>query len=501
MTEPQTACWNRLSPWAVVFLLMRGIVEFVRQNLPVVIGAGAWITFVERTGPQQLMAGAGILLLLALLLTLIYHRRFRFRLEDDVLRVQKGLVRQVELKVEASRIQRLTLQQPVWMRPFDIVRLAVDTPGGITTEVELPGIPRVLAEELRAHLSRNPAADATLPEGPATAKPLFTITPSALTLHGLSSNSVYILLAAISPFLRPLEDLIRRQMEEPDVPAWLQSVMQSPALAVSLTLAGLFLLLLTASVLTAWLRYHRFVLNRADGHYVQRSGLLNRREQTLTANRLQSVDHVQTMLGRLLGRHYLVCRQYGGNPAGDQTGANFLIPGLDRNMAGRLIRRFLPPLQPPKAVQPVHRYYRRVFALRILAVGALIGALLALRHGQPAWLAVAGAALLLAWPVAHLRWKAVGWAATPDHLAVRRGLIGRRTTLFPVARVHAVALRQSWFQRRHGVASLQLTLASGPVLIPFIDAALAQRLADWILYRVELDTLSGGVGFGGVSWR
>ena len=469
----------------MIFLLARGVTEFARQNLPLLIGAGAWITFVERVGLQQVTVGALLLLLFAALLTLIYHRRFRFRLEEDVLRVQKGLVRQVELKVEISRIQRLAVEQPVWMRPFNIVRLSLDTPGGITTEVELPGIPRQLAEAFRTQLSsRLDQQPETLAQDSDTT-PLFVITPVALTLHGLSSNSVYILLAAISPFLRPLEDLIRRQIEQPDQPPWLQHLVESPVLAGSALLAGLFVLLLAASVLTAWLRYYGFTLTSARGQYAQHSGLLNRREQTLSADRLQAVDAVQTMLGRALGRHYLICRQYGGGAASDQAGANFLIPGLDRNTMEALTRRFLPGLDLPAPLLRVHTYYRRVIALRVGIVGALLGGGLGMWYGHPGWLAVSATAVALAWPIGYLRWRTVGWAATPGHLIVRRGLIGHRSTLFPVERVHAVLVRQSWFQRRHGVASLQLTLASGPVVIPYIEADTVTRLADRVLYRVE----------------
>ncbi|MCC5857675.1 MAG: PH domain-containing protein [Ectothiorhodospiraceae bacterium] len=496
MTEADNGtAWQRLSPWAVLFLLVRGIVDFIRQNLPVVIGAGAWVAFVERVGMQQLLAIGATLLALALSLTLLYYRRFRFRLDDDVLRVQKGLIRQVEVRIRAQRIQQLALEQPAWMRPFDIVRLSLDTPGGVTTEVELPGIRRSLAEELSKRLDSARQQGAGDQSAPASTKPdtLFRITPVALTLHGLSSNAVYLLLAAIGPFLRPLEGRIRERLEREEPVPWLQPLADTPWLSVPLLLGALLLALMMVSVGAAWLRYFRYTLTRQGRYYVQRSGLLNRRQQTLSADRLQAVEQVQTMLGRLLGRYHLVCRQYGGPQPADQAGRSFLVPGLDRGTANRLSVLFLPGLEPREDLQPVHRAYRRALALRYTAVIGLTGLALAVWQGSGWWFLLTGGALAATWPVAHLRWRLLAWAVGRDHLIVRRGLLGQRTTLFPVERVHAVQLRQSWFQRRLTVATVQLTLASGPVLLPWLRESQARALADWVLYRVETRELPPAV--------
>lgn len=489
MTEATqgTGSWRRLSPWAVLFLLVRGTVRFTRENLPVLIGAGAWVAFVERIGLTQLLAGGLTLLLLALLISIAYYRRFRFRLDGDVLRVQKGLVRQVELKVSASRIQHMAIEQPAWMRPFDIVRLSLDTPGGLTTEVELPGIRRHLAESLRRQL--NAAREQAGPPTARTDGPqpelLFRINPVALTLHGLASNSVYLLLAAISPFIRPLENLARERLEELERLPWLQALAETPLLAGALLLGMLILLIVITSVLAAWLRYYGFTLHREGARYLQHSGLVNRQEQTLSAGRLQSIDRVQTLVGRMIGRQYLVCRQYGGPPRADQTGRGFLVPGLNAGQAEQLCRLFLPGLEPPTRLHSVHIYYRRATAVRFLAGTTILALLLGLWHQSPWPLVLIPAALLLAWPIGHLRWKAVGWARTGNHLAARRGLLGRRTTLFTVDRIHALLIRQSWFQRHNGVATLQLTLASGPVLLPYLPEQEVRQLADWALYRVE----------------
>ena len=48
-----------------------------------------------------------------------------------------------------------------------------------------------------------------------------------------------------------------------------------------------------------------------------------------------------------------------------------------------------------------------------------------------------------------------------------------------------MCLRRSPLQRRKGLASLDVALASGAITIPFIDFAEACQLRDYILYKVE----------------
>ena len=129
--------------------------------------------------------------------------------------------------------------------------------------------------------------------------------------------------------------------------------------------------------------------------------------------------------------------------------------------------------------------YRRFMALR-LAVVALSGTGgIVLLGGPYGWLGVGLAVAILAWPIAHLRWLAVGWRQEGRHLLIRRGLLGLRTALFPLENIQAISLRRNWFQRRHGLATLHLQLASGAQRLPFIEYPTALAIANEALYRAE----------------
>ena len=492
---PLIGQWQRLSPWAMAILFTGSVARFLRENVPLLLGAGAGAALLERIGLRELALAALFLLLLGALVSLLRYRRFRFRLDGDVLIVRQGILEQRELKVGAERVQQIMIEQPAYMRPFDVVRFTVDTPGGVTAEVELPGIRRPQAEALRAALDTAREASgagegANRPVAGSGAVILFRATAGGLVLHGVASNHAYVAAAAAAPLIQPLERLVIRRLEGFADRAWVDTLLASPGLAVVLFLVALAVTLVLVSVAVAWLRFSGFLLLRDGERFVQRSGLLTRRERTLSSPKLQSVEWVETLIGRGLGRGYLVCRQYGGGRGPDQAGERFIVPALDRPGGDRLAHAFWAGLPPGEGFlsldhQRVHPLYRRVVAIRLGLLATLSAGALALIGGHAGWLLLIPAALVVTAPAGHLRWLAVGWRRQGRYLLVRRGLLGRRTSVFPLHNIQAVALRESYLQRRHGLATLRLQLASGPVSLPYIDRATALALANASIHLAE----------------
>jgi putative membrane protein len=484
MPEPDARlAWQRLSPWALAILFINGLLRWVRENLPLLIGAGAGLAWLERTGAGHILFLIALIALLAALLSLLYFRRFRFRLDGDVLLVQKGLFQRSEVKVSSARVQHVSIEQPFYMRPFDVVCLRIDTPGGGTGNVELPGLKREVAEHLRGALAAQ-AEHVDSARVQAGAAPLFRIRARALTLHGLASNHAYVLAAALTPFMEPVVRRARRHVRAIDEHAWLATAADSPLLAAAAVVLALAAVLALVSVLVSWLRYWGFTLVRERERMVQRSGLFNRQEQALALSKLQAVEWVQTAVGRALGCGHLICRQFGPAGGSESGRSSFLIPGLDAPQAAALSAALWPGLAAEARFQRVHPYYRRTFIIRLGVLVWLAAALVSLASQSTGWLLGALLASTLLWPAAYLRWRAVGWQSDGAYLRVRRGLLGRRTTVFRAESVQAVHVSESWFQRRRGLATLVFTLPSGPVTIPCLWRHEALWLADTTLYRL-----------------
>jgi putative membrane protein len=129
---------------------------------------------------------------------------------------------------------------------------------------------------------------------------------------------------------------------------------------------------------------------------------------------------------------------------------------------------------------------------QILFVG-LVPALLAI---VALWQTLGSAAFaFLLWPpmvaaAAYRNWKRAGFMHDNHEIVRRSGFVGYRTVALLFRKVQRITVTQSRYQRRKGLASLRLYMASGSVRIPYIDHQLAQRLRDFVLYRVESSQLA-----------
>ena len=82
-------------------------------------------------------------------------------------------------------------------------------------------------------------------------------------------------------------------------------------------------------------------------------------------------------------------------------------------------------------------------------------------------------------------WQHAGYHHTDEGFVRRSGTLGYRTVALLYRKVQRVTVLQSRLQRRKGLATLRVYMASGSVRIPYIEHDTAKQLRDFILYKVE----------------
>ena len=118
------------------------------------------------------------------------------------------------------------------------------------------------------------------------------------------------------------------------------------------------------------------------------------------------------------------------------------------------------------------RLTRAVVPALVIALAALV---LGLRLEWPVWAFVLGFLPAVAAPaLAKDRYAGLGHLLTPTHLVVRSGSFSRRRDVLLRSGIIGWTLRQSFFQRRAGIASLVATTAAGkqalaPALVEFFE--------------------------------
>ncbi len=491
MSPTETQQWQRLAPVALVFLVIDGLQKFIRENLFYFLGAGAGFAFLDWLGPRELFLVVAAILLSFLAWAIIFHRRFRFRLEDDAIRVRRGLFQKRELRVRFARVQNIQLGRPFYFRPFGLVRFSLETPGAAEKEVELPGIPAELAEIMRDRVTGwqaggMPDDPSTEQEDDSTGSELFHAGSGRLFLHGLSSNQIWVLAGLVGWLIGNFHDRLEDYYREIALVQWLSDAAGPVWLVVAgMIMVGLVILMILSGLFSI-VRFHDYRLSDCDDRLVGIGGLLDQREQTVKRDKITGLTLQQSALGRLLGCWYLIVRQ---TQSGDQelsdAQTRFLVPGLRRQDHG-LTASVTPDWITPGLLKPISLHFRRIFWLRWLLVFVLVLVGLAFLFDREHWSLQITAAGMVLWMIGiQLRWRHWGWQADGDCIWVRQGFLGQQLDVFDLTLVQQVRVTRGPYQRRHDLANLQLILPQGAVTIPFVPMDDAAELANRALYAAE----------------
>ncbi len=497
MSQPTSADWQALPVSAVAVLFFSGLLRFVRENIFIFVGAGTGFAVSEALGWRELGLAAALIVLMGMLIAMIYHRRFRYQVDAESMRVRKGLFEQKELKVRFERVQNVGFSQPLYLRPLGLIRLNLDTPGALQAEVSLPGVGLEEAARIRDLVARHRRTDE--PEHTDTREPddtaLFAPTASDLFKYGLTSNQIWLYLAI---FAGPITQQIERRLSQwvegliEAAPEQFEAVSQAPlalALVAGLSVIMIAALIMTLSGVLAMVRFHGYRLEAVDQRFVARFGSLDAREKTLRRSRLHSHTQVQTAVGRWLGQWHVIGHQTGVSAhAMNGEDRRFLIPGIDSVRVPELMRLLAGSGWHVPGWNPISARFRRIHQLRFGSILGFITIILCRWvFGTGWWVALALALILvvLIALLAHWRWRRWGWYCDGRRIQIRSGLVGQSITGFDLERCQQVRVKSSPYQRRHALASLEFRLPHGDVELPYLPRRTADELANLALYKAE----------------
>lgn len=438
--------WQALAPMAVVFATRGDLVE--KFKLFGIV--------------------AGLLLVGGSVLRYLY---FRFRLEDDSILIREGVLKKKQTDIKFDRIQGINTQQNFIFRFFGLVTVKFDTAGSSDDEGYLPGVNRVFADSLRQRLNRAPgrAPADSKEDRPREQEPLLRLDWRDMIRIGLSDKRVFLVLALLGPVFEQMgdktEEIIGQYVESAFADAMQFGIAAGVGLVVG-SIVVVFGLLILLAIGAAFLRYHDFELFLGGRTLRSRGGLLTQHDVSMGLDKIQTLRLQQGIILRWLKRFRMTARQARSSRKNDAS-KNFTIPVVTSTEAADLRNRMLEDegkglVQDPSSplFQPISKYSMRLPFLILF------------------WMP-------LVWPIIYSEWRHAGFLYTDEGLVRRSGVAGYRTVALLYRKVQRVTVRQSPLQRRKGLATLRVYMASGSVKFPYIDHELAKRLRDYILYKVE----------------
>lgn len=478
---------RRLHPLSWLFVLLSSLRQFAVPLIAVLFfgrrGNDAW----ELAGAL----GGGALALHAL----AQYFTYRFRIERDELLIRSGLFQRNLRHIPFRRIHDITLHQGPLHRLFGVAEVRLESAGGRTPEASMRVLRLADAQALEA-LLRKREPSATAAESP----PLLALSAGELVRLGLISNRGMVVVAAALGLLGQWQPTLFAELAGAAIGPVDRLAAGLPLLRPTAWLLGGLLLFLALalvlrvfSVAIAIMQFHGFRLRR-DGDRLQvESGLLTRMRGNAPVRRIQAWHLRESLLHRWFGRRSLRVDTVVPELPQAPRALRELAPVAGPQRIDALIGQLLPgsgwPDLPWRGLHP--RAWRRLLLPPALLT-VLAGIALAGRYGAAAlWLW-----LLLPWWWLRARKLAarMRYALGERLLAVAGGWIDRHWDLVEIGKLQVVQLRQSPFDRRHGMASLRLDTAGADprrpaVHIRYLPEAEARALLDTLQRKIAATRL------------
>ena len=443
---------------------------------------------------QTALIGAVLLILFMAAGLFLYWRRFEYRVGDNEIRIDSGILNRTHRSIPFGRIQDVDITQGPVARLFGLARVKFET-GGSAGEEEgvLQAILLERAQELRKLVrsrrgqAAEVATDAPTEAAPADTRPIYAMDFSRLLLAGTFNFSLAVL-AGLFGLTQTFGDVLG--FDPFSRRFWLSLLSAGDPIRdfiiahqLATAVAGVALLVLIG-VLTGVVRTvltdFGFRLDRTGVGLRRRRGLLTRTDVTLPISRAQAAVIATGPVRDRLGWRELRLQSLAKDEG--SRGAHVVAPlARDEEVGDILGQLGWPPLPHSIGWVRVSRAYVGILAVAMvpLYVAAIANLILVPLAGSAFVVA-----LLAVIAVRFLAWSRTGYAVDGDRLLTRTGWWQRRVTVLPARKIQSVDLRESFVSRLFGVASLQFGVAGGGMTghsIPAIPRGEARKLRDRLL--------------------
>ncbi|MEO1246211.1 MAG: PH domain-containing protein [Pseudomonadota bacterium] len=492
--------WRRTSPLAILFFLGSILKALVKNATQVIAPTAAFFFAFGGDTQTKIIIAVSAFVLITGTVSVLRYLFFRYAVADDAILIREGIVNKKQLDIKYNRIQGINTEQSFIYRFFDLVTVSFDTAGSAGSEGQLPAVKTDFSRVLRERIGHAKPSDSAADEtgAPAAeAAPILKLDWGDMIRIGLADRRAFLFLAIAAPLFDQLSEelgeVITRAVEDvaTDVAAL------GPAIAATLIGTGIVIvvaILVLASIVAAFLRYHNFALYLESRRLRSVGGLLTRHEANMETGKVQLVRVKQSLVMRWAERVRLVLQQASSKT--QKGGKSFIVPAAAPGFEAGFVADVFDPEAQEIELRFDSAALRRVSAHYLRPRILYFGVLPALLMSTLAWFEAGWDALpLLLWiplwsVVSWQRWRRLAYHVTGDALLRRSGFLARQLDVFLLRKAQRVTITQSPYQRRKGLSSVRFFLASGSIRVPYIDFDEAQKIRDYVLYKVESSTRS-----------
>ena len=479
----------RQSYVAILMIIYKYYKIILRQLIPIIL-----ILFIggkRGTDWQTYIIYAVIVLsIFSMGIAIIAYFRFYFYISDNELVVEKGVLQRKKTSIPFDRIQTINLEQNIIHKMFSVVKLEIDTAGTSKNEFEFDALKQDMAEDLRNQIMawKKKQKKSIIAEEASDVneeyKPILKIDILRLFKIGITENHIKSGVLIIVFFFWIWENLSQAGI---DVNEYSETYPMRLASSIILILAILFVVVsLTISLIRTVLLYFDLSFMRSEDGFRVESGLLTRRNLTAKDHKIQMLTVNDNLLKKLLGFKVITLKQASSVEVGKKLSIS--IPGCDDlHVQSVLDSLYGLEVFQPMDISSVHiKYFIRRATYTVIAstVIFVLGWYIEIPWMMTLSVIMCIYIIVTGW----IKYKKAGYGINAEMLRINGGIFGDRSVFFPLYKIQAVELSQNIYQRRHGLASVDIFTASGGESIPYIELEIARKLTDYILFRAENDS-------------
>ena len=430
----------------------------------------------------------GIIILLMLVHAILFYLNFYFYIEKNQFIIKKGYLRKKVLSIPLERIQSVNTKQNLLQRLLNVYSLEVDTAGSAGKELKIYSLSSSYTDHLTQYLqSHKENANEEKSDSISNASEeveILKLSLSDLLRIGISQNHLrtgLIIIAFGSQIVDQIQDLFKEKTD-----AYSDSVQNIMSNSGILFYTGLVIFALVVSILATLLftviKYYDFKLVKHQQSYRITAGLFNKRKVLLPFSKVQQLNWETGPIKRMFGIFKISFKQAVSKQIQQKQVVD--APGC-LNQHIESIRDDLFKGDLPDNSEKIYSH-RRYFNLLWLQRGWLPAVLpSAIYIYEPLWLLAGGTWLVLSglycWMMVRKRY----FQFNKSQLIVGKGAINTVWQQAESFKTQSVDFRQSFLQKRRGLASLRVNNASGQIDIPYIPEDMANKLMNYLLYHVE----------------
>ncbi|PAE71134.1 PH domain-containing protein [Bacillus licheniformis] len=481
MSEPR-----RMHPAAVILNFIKGLVETVKNFI---IPFGVVIFLNQSQTVKMIAIAAAVLFFIALVVTsIIKWSKFTYRIEEDELRIEEGLINKKKRYIPIERIQTINTSAGLIQQMFKLVKLQVETAsGGTEAEVSLVAITQAEAERIQQALfERKKAAEDTGTDVPVpleeTAEEaeeaeepvmMYKMTGQELLTAASTSSGIGVIISGVFAFFTQVDDFFDLD--------WLYDrfAFLNSAGAAVIALAAFVALFIAwlLSIVGMILKYANFTVVRKEKEIVISRGLIEKQQITIPLQRIQAIKIKESLIRQPFGLAAVTIVSAGGNVLEEDKSA-ILFPIISKKIINQRLGEFIPDYAPE---DDLNRLPKRALRRYILRASWPVLAVVPLSILFPPWGYLSAVLIPFYWIIGYFSYRDAGWKISGSKIIMSSRFIGRTTAIIQRRRMQVFEVSRSYFQRRKQLVSIHTSTKSSVLMEKFSVADVEEKDSDDII--------------------